>query len=133
MFEFFTPLPLDKANNLSPVTLAFVGDAVFSLYVRSRLALAANYSSSKLQTLSCALVSAHGQNGLLHKIGGMFTADEEAVFKRGRNAKKPSHSKNADIAEYNNSTGLEAVLGWLYVTGQRERLNCLLENVEMPV
>ena len=126
MFEFFQPIPLNKANNLSPVTLAFVGDAVYSLYVRQKLVLTADYAPAKLQQLTCAEVSAHGQNGLLHRIEGKFTEQELAIFKRGRNAKKPSHSKNADLSEYNNSTGLEAVIGWLYLTGQSERLKQLL-------
>ncbi len=128
MVEFFEPLPLDKADNLNAVTLAFVGDAVYSLYVRQKLALRADYPTGKLQKLTVAEVSAHGQNGLLKNLSGKFTPHEEEIFKRGRNAKKPSHSKNADLAEYNNSTGLEAVIGWLYLTGQSERLMYLLNG-----
>ena len=128
MFEFFEPMPVNRADNLSPVTLAFVGDAVYSLYVRQRHVLAADHSPAVLQKLTSADVSAHGQNDLLRRIEGRFTEEESAIFKRGRNAKKPSHSKNADLAEYNNSTGLEAVIGWLYLTGQNERLVSLLES-----
>lgn len=115
---------------LSPVTLAFVGDAVYSLYVRGALALAADYPPAALQKLSCKKVSAHGQNLLLEKILPSLTEEELAIFRRGRNAKKPSHSKNADIAEYNNSTGLEAVIGWLYLTGQGQRLIELIKEEE---
>lgn len=130
MFEFFEPIPLNKAENLSPVTLAFVGDAVYSLYVRQKLVLEADYPAGTLQKLSSAQVSAHGQNELLRRIESKFTEEEAAIFKRGRNTKKPSHSKNADLAEYNNSTGLEAVIGWLYLTGQNERLLQLLGDRE---
>lgn len=130
MFEFFAPLGVSAANNLNPVTLAFVGDAVYSLYVRQKLSLSADYKPAVLQKMSSELVSAHGQNALLKKVEGLFSAEERAVFMRGRNAKKPSHSKNADIAEYNNSTGLEAVLGWLYLTGQNQRLMLFLEGAE---
>lgn len=126
MFKFFEPISENKSSNLSPVTLAFVGDAVYSLYVRHKLTLAADYPAATLQKLSCAEVSAHGQNDLLRRIQPQFTEEEAAIFKRGRNAKKPSHSKNADLAEYNNSTGLEAVIGWLYLTGQNDRLLELL-------
>lgn len=126
MFKFFEPIPLNRAENLSPVTLAFVGDAVYSLYVRQKLVLEGDYPAGTLQKLSSAEVSAHGQNELLHRIESGFTEEEAAIFKRGRNAKKPSHSKNADIAEYNNSTGFEAVIGWLYLTGQNQRLLQLL-------
>lgn len=130
MFDFFEPIAPAGANTISPITLAFVGDAVYSLYVRAKLALAADRPASALQKLSCERVSAHGQNGLLKKLEPILTPEELAVFKRGRNAKKPSHSKNADPAEYNNSTGLEAVFGWLYLSGQRERLFRLLEETE---
>lgn len=128
MFEFFRPLTIAQANNLNPVTLAFAGDAVYSLYVRHKLTLEADYPPAVLQKLSSEKVSAHGQNGLLREMEGLFTAEERAIFMRGRNAKKPSHSKNADLFEYNNSTGLEAVFGWLYLTGQNERLLFLLEE-----
>ncbi len=128
MVEFFGPLPYDKADNLNAVTLAFVGDAVYSLYVRQRLVLEADYPAGKLQSLTVAEVSAHGQNALLHRIESKFTPHETEIYKRGRNAKKPSHSKNADLAEYNCSTGLEAVIGWLYLTGQRDRLIYLLNG-----
>ena len=128
IFEFFEPISENRANNLSPITLAFVGDAVYSLFVRHKLTLTADYSAGTLQKLSSAEVSAHGQNDLLRRIEPLFTEQEAAIFKRGRNAKKPSHSKNADLAEYNNSTGLEAVFGWLYLTGQNDRLLQLLED-----
>ncbi len=122
MFEFFKPLSLERANNLNAVTLAFVGDAVYSLYVRQKFAVMADYPAGTLQKLTVAEVSAHGQNSLLGRVRPDFTQQEEEIFRRGRNAKKPSHSKNADLAEYNNSTGLEAVIGWLYLTGQEQRL-----------
>lgn len=120
-------MPLNKANNLSPSTLAFVGDAVCSLYARQKLVYTADYKSAMLQKLYCGEVSAHGQNALLHRVEGQFTEDEAAIFRRGRNARKPSHSKKAGVAEYNNATGFEAVIGWLYLTGQNERLLTLLE------
>lgn len=116
-----------QADNISSVTLAFVGDAVYSLYVRHKLALEKPYRAGELQKMSSNLVSAHGQNALLNAVRPLLTEDEEAVFRRARNAKKPSHSKSAGIAEYNNSTGLEAVFGWLYLTGAYERLEYLLE------
>lgn len=128
MFNFFTTVSEREAKLMNPVTLAFVGDAVYSLYVREKYALSADFSAGTLQKLTCEDVSAHGQNALLERISPNFTEDELAVFKRGRNAKKPTHSKSASLAEYNNSTGLEAVLGYLYITGQYERLNMLLNN-----
>ncbi len=128
MFEFFAPLPENRADNLNPVTLAFVGDAVWSLYVRQKFSLEADYTSGVLQKMTSAEVSAHGQNVYLKGVEEEFTPHEADIFRRGRNAKKPSHSKNADISEYNNSTGFEAVLGWLYLTGKSDRLLYLMSR-----
>ena len=121
MFDFQEPLQDGKADNLSPITLAFIGDAVWSLYVRTKVSLSADYTSGKLQKLTSDIVSAHGQSLLVKKISPLFTEQETAIFKRGRNSKKPSHGKNISVAEYNDSTGFEALVGWLYLTGRKER------------
>lgn len=128
MFDFLTTVPSERARNLSPVTLAFVGDAVYSLYVRERFTLSTDFSTGTLQKLTSAEVSAHGQNELLEKIMPKFTQEEEDIYKRGRNAKKATKSKNASVAEYNRSTGFEAVLGYLYLTGQYKRIGELLND-----
>ncbi len=126
MFDFFTTVSADKARNISSVTLAFVGDAVYSLYVRQRLVLTTDYGTGELQKLSSSKVSAHGQSGLLEKLLPLLTEEETDIYKRGRNAKKPTKSKNASVVEYNRSTGLEAVLGFLYLTGRYSRITQLL-------
>ena len=128
MFNFFNAVSERDAKQMNPVTLAFVGDAVYSLYVREKYVLSADFSAGTLQKLTCGEVSAPGQNALLERVFPQFTEDELAVFKRGRNAKKPTHSKSASLAEYNNSTGLEAVFGYLYLTGQYDRLAYLLNE-----
>lgn len=128
MFNFFTTISASEARNLSPVTLAFVGDAVYSLYVRERLVLSANFNAGTLQRLSSNEVSAHGQSGLLERIQPLFTEEENEIFRRGRNAKKTTRSKNATVAEYNRSTGFEAVLGFLYLTGRYDRIDFLLSE-----
>lgn len=128
MFDFFTTVSADKARNLSPVTLAFVGDAVYSLYVREKLVLSSDYGTGTLQKLTSESVSAHGQSILLERILPLLTEEEEAVFKRGRNAKKATKSKNASVCDYNRSTGFEAVLGYLYLTGQYTRIAQLLNE-----
>ena len=87
MFKFFTTLSENEARNISPVTLAFVGDAVYTLYVRERLVVERDLSTGALQKLSSSEVSAHGQNILLEKIIPLLSEEEIAVFKRGRNAK----------------------------------------------
>ncbi len=127
MFDLLTTITENEARILSPVTLAFVGDAVYSLYVRERFVLTTDFNTGMLQKLTSAEVSAHGQSGLLEKIQPLFTEEENDIFKRGRNAKKSTRSKSASVAEYNRSTGFEAVLGYLYLTGQYERISQLLE------
>ena len=127
VFNLFSTIDKNKAKNLSPVTLAFVGDAVYSLYVRERLVLSTDYSTGTLQKLTSAEVSAHGQSELLETILSLFTEEEMDIFKRGRNAKKATKSKNASVLEYNRSTGFEAVLGYLYLTGQYQRISEILE------
>ena len=104
-----------------------MGDAVYSLYVREKLVLSTDFGTGEMQKLTSASVSAHGQSELLTKIEPLFTEEESDIFRRGRNAKKPTRSKNASVAEYNRSTGFEAVLGYLYLTGQYQRISYLLE------
>lgn len=128
MFKLLSIVTEQEARNVSPVTLAFVGDAVYTLYVREKLVLNHAYSTGTLQKLSSESVSAHGQNALLEKILPRLTENETAVFKRGRNAKKPTRSKSASVAEYNNSTGFEALLGYLYLTGNYSRIEELLDG-----
>ncbi|HIU61268.1 MAG TPA: ribonuclease III [Candidatus Coproplasma excrementigallinarum] len=120
----------EEAKKLNPVTLAFVGDAVFSLYVREELVLAADYRAGDLQKLSSERVSAHGQSGLAERVCLLFNEEEADIFRRGRNAKKPSRAKHASVGEYNRSTGLEAVLGYLYLTGQLGRIDFLLKGTD---
>ena len=126
MGDFFTTISVEKARSISPVTLAFVGDAVYSLYVREKLVLSTDYGTGELQKLTSSEVSAHGQSILLDKLLPRLTEEETAIYKRGRNAKKATKSKNASVAEYNRSTGFEAVLGYLYLTGQYSRIDELL-------
>ncbi len=117
-----------EALQINPVTLAFLGDAVYSLYVRERLLLELGGKSSQLQRVASTIVSAKGQSEFLDRVQPLFTEQEADVFRRGKNAKKGSKSKSASHLEYNRSTGFEAVLGYLYLTGQDARLKELLKN-----
>ena len=116
-----------EAAQISPVTLAFVGDAVYSLYVRERLTLDVGGKSANLQRTASRVVSAQGQSEFLDKLLPAFTEEETDVFRRGKNAKKATKSKNASSLEYNRSTGFEAVIGYLYLTGNEARINELFE------
>lgn len=126
MFSLDTSIEKEVAKQYSPVVLAFIGDAVYSLYIREKLSVTTDYKTGELQKLTSQKVSAHGQSELLNYVLPLLTEEETEIFKRGRNAKKATKSKNASVAEYNRSTGFEALLGFLYITGERERIDSLL-------
>ena len=133
MVKFNEVMEEEKARRLNPVVLAFIGDAAYSLYIREKLVFASAYQTGTLQKLSSASVSAKGQAALLKNIEAKFTDTELEIFLRGRNAKKPTKSKNATVAEYNLSTGFEAVVGYLYLTGAYARLDDLLSEEQDEV
>ena len=120
----------EKAALENPVTLAFLGDAVFSLFVREKLVLSKTGKAADFQRASAKILSAKAQSAFLEKVQPMFTEEENDVFRRGRNAKKPTKSKNAAPGEYNRSTGLEAVIGYLYLIGENNRLEELFNALD---
>ncbi len=115
-----------QAGLVNPVVLAFLGDAVYSLWVREQLVRSGEGKASEFQRAAARLESARGQSAYLEKILPLFSEREEEIYRRGRNAKKATKSKNADAAEYNRSTGFEAVLGYLHLIGNDERIEELL-------
>lgn len=117
-----SPVESDRAKQMNPVVLAFVGDAVYTLLVRKRLALGSAFKTGELNRMASLKVSAHGQSELLEKILPLLSEEESEIYRRGRNAKKLSKSKHASAAEYTRSTGLEAVVGYLYLIGRYERI-----------
>ncbi len=117
-----------QAAQINPVTLAFLGDSVYSVYVRERLVLELGGKSSDLQKVAAKVVSAQGQSEFLERVLPLFTEVEGDIFRRAKNAKKNSKSKSASHLEYNRSTGFEAVIGYLYLTGQEERIKELLRK-----
>ena len=123
-------LTKSEATQLNPVALAFLGDAVYSLYVRERLTLSGCGKVSQLQNVAAKVVSAKGQSVFLDKLIPLFTEEEADIFRRGKNAKKSTKSKSATSLEYNRSTGFEAVLGYLYLTGEEDRIKELLNASE---
>lgn len=121
-------LSKEEAKRINPVVLAFVGDAAYSLYVRERLVLSGGGKAADFQRAAAKVVSARGQSGFLETLLPRFTEEEAEIFRRGRNAKKGTKSKSASVAEYNRSTGFEAVLGFLYLTGDYARIGELLAS-----
>ena len=111
---------------LNPLVLAFVGDSVQMLYVRSKLALSHDLKSGRLHLLATEVVNAAAQAKTYENIKEMLFEDELEIYKRARNSKTGSSAKNAKITEYRKATGLEAVIGYLYLTGNYDRLNIIL-------
>lgn len=130
MFNDKITLTEVEVKSLSSITLAFVGDAVYSLYVRENLILNEDEKAGALNKKSASIVSAVAQSKLIERILPLLTSEEEGVFKRARNAKKGTRAKNASVAEYNKSTGFEALVGYLYLLNQTERLKFLLSQGE---
>ncbi len=128
MFNFSDKLDKVKANNLSPVVLAFVGDAVYSLFVRERLVFTSDCKTGELNKRATAEVKATAQAEFIREIMPLLTDEELSVFKRARNSKKKTKAKSASVTDYNASTGMEAVIGYLYITGDMDRLNYILNR-----
>ena len=128
MFRLGEIMDKNKARNLNPIVLAFVGDAVYSLFVRERLTFTSDCKTGELNAKATAEVNAVAQAEFLKTIMPLLDEEELAIFKRARNAKKPTKAKHASIVEYNLATGFEAVLGYLYLIGQNDRLNFLLNE-----
>ena len=120
------PISKTEAKLINPVTLAFLGDAVYSLWVRERLVLSGDGKAADFQRAAAKVVSAKGQSAFLNQVLPLFTDEEEEIFRRGRNAKKATKSKNATASEYNRSTGFEAVIGYLHLIGDTQRIEFLL-------
>ncbi len=128
MFRLQDKIDKSRANNINPIALAFVGDAVYSLIVRERLVFETDYKTGELNKQTSSVVKATAQAELIKEIMPLLTEEEMLVFKRGRNAKKGTRAKNASVVEYNLSTGFEAVIGYLYMIGDIDRINFLVNK-----
>lgn len=118
-----------KAKLLAPLVLAYIGDAVYEVYVRNRIIHEhPDMPAYKLHKESIKYVKAHGQSEAMAVIEPELSEDEMSAYKRGRNAKSPTVPKNADVAEYRRATGFEALVGYLYEDGREERLLEIMEK-----
>ena len=115
---------MENVNLLSPSVLAFVGDAVYGLYVRTKLA-EVNRPSGELHKLSVEYVKASAQAKAFAVIESMLNDKELSVFKRGRNFHTSSTPKSATGGEYHTATGLESLFGYLYLSGMKDRADKL--------
>lgn len=106
----------------SPLTLAYIGDAIFELAVRTVLVERKNTQPEKLHKAATKIVKAETQALMIEALKEDLTEEEMAVYKRGRNAKAVTRAKNATMSEYRRATGFEALMGYLYLKGDMERM-----------
>ena len=131
MADYFTiQLSTDEIRGISSIGLAHLGDAVYELLVRTWLCAHGKATGKCLHRATIELVCAPKQAEFSEKILPLLTEEEQAVFKRGRNANVHSIPQHASRAQYQQATALEALLGWLYLNGRRERINELF-NIMM--
>jgi ribonuclease III family protein len=109
-------------NLMNPLVLAFLGDATYAHCVRYHLIAKGLVKPHQLHKAANRYVSARAQAGILHALLPSLSEEEQAVVRRGRNAKSGSSAKNADIIDYRHATAFEALIGYLYLSGKEERV-----------
>ena len=115
-------------NQYSALTLAYIGDCIYEIYVRSYLISDGNHKVNDLHKAATSFVRASAQASFFHRIENLLTEEETAAVHRGRNTK--SHPpKNADVLEYKTATGVEAMLGHLYIKKEFKRISELMDKL----
>ena len=113
---------------LSPLVLAYIGDSIFDLVIKTYLLdTKGNMQVNKLNRFASNIVKAQSQSEMIGIIEPLLSPAEEAVYKRGRNAKSYTSAKNASISDYRRATGFEALMGYLYLEGEYERMIQLIK------
>jgi len=121
-------LTKNEAIQKDSLSLALVGDAVWSLFVRQEIVLQHDYKAYKASQLAVKFVNAAAQCKMLYAIEGELSETEQDVVRRARNVKVYTKAKNASLDEYKKATALEALMGYLHLTGQSERLSEIMEK-----
>ena len=119
----------NAVRQLNPLILASIGDAVYSLNIRSYVVAKHDLSAHMLHMYSSKLVCAAAQREAYYKIEELLSEDEQYIAKRGRNSHPGTVPKNADIHDYRVATALEAVFGYLYILGRNDRINILIKTI----
>ena len=112
----------------SPLALAYIGDGVFDLVIRTVVVGRGNTNANALHRRTSHIVKAHTQAKMAESLLPHLTEEEAAVYRRGRNAHSPTMAKNATMSDYRKATGLEALFGYLYLAGQFERIVSLIRE-----
>ena len=120
-------LSVQHLESYAPLTLAYIGDSVFDLLVKTYYVSKEDMQVQKYHKLTSSVVKAHAQAEMIHALEPELTEEEMAVYKRGRNAKSYTKAKNATTIDYRTATGLEALVGYLYLKGEYARLVSLMK------
>ena len=120
---------IGKINAMSPLTWAYIGDAVYELYIRQHFIQTTNLKPNKLHREATKFVKASAQAETLEKLKEYLTEEEQEIVRRGRNTQNHHLPKNAEPADYMHSTAFEALIGYLFLTKQENRLQEILEKV----
>ncbi len=112
----------------SPLALAYIGDAIYDLVIRSVVVERGNCSANNLHKKTTRYVSAVAQSKMIQALLEELNEEEETVYMRGRNAKSYTTAKNASVGDYRKATGFEALMGYLYLTNQTERMLYLVKK-----
>ena len=124
--DILTAENIPEINTLSPLTLAFLGDSVYEMFIRTKILGMGNRPASQLHKIAVGYVKAKAQATAAHKILEFLTDEETEIYKRGRNTNIHTVPKNADMADYRHATALEALIGYLYLKGDKARLEEIL-------
>lgn len=120
---------MDKYHTLNGSNLAYIGDAYYELMIRTYLIDKGITKSNELRKAANNYVSAHAHANIYRRINHLFTEQEIEIFKRGRNNFSKAHRKNMDLGEYSLSSGIEALIGYLYLKKENDRLNFLISKM----
>lgn len=120
---------IEEVNQLSPLTWAYVGDAVYELYIRTYLTNTTRLKPHELHVKSIKYVKAKSQAEILQQLEEILTEGEKEIVRRGRNTQTHHTAKNATVQDYMYATAFEALIGYLYLTKQDERLSEILERI----
>ena len=115
-------------RSYSPLALAYIGDGIYDLVIRSMIVGKGNTQANQLHRQTSQLVKAHTQSEMIEVLLPELSEKEMAVYKRGRNAKSPTMAKNATMTDYRRATGFEALMGYLYLENQMERMMELIKK-----
>lgn len=109
-------------RSYSPLTLAYIGDGIFDLVIRTVVVGKGNTRASQLHRRTSRIVKAQTQARMIERLESELTEEEAEIYRRGRNAKSPTMAKNATMADYRRATGFEALMGYLYLTDRFPRV-----------